>query len=78
MSARRKKQEEQSWTTLLDQAVMEKWPEVTCETTYNIFSMNMVTSWWQAGTEDTKLKPSLAREVRGFVAGFMAAWEAKL
>jgi hypothetical protein len=62
-----------TWSDRLDAAVKAKFEGVECETYYNIFAMRHVTRWWQAGTDDTKLKPALARQVGAFVAGFMAA-----
>ena len=64
-----------SFAETLDAAVEERFPGVTCETTFNIFSMSMASRWWVAGTEDTKLSPTKARQVREFVAGFSAAIE---
>lgn len=75
---KRKKPEPVPWNEALDEAVMKRFPDVTCETYWNIFSGSFggwQTRWWQAGTEDTKLKPALARQVGSFVAGFMAAVE---
>lgn len=67
-----------NWTERLDAAVKQQFPEVECETEYGLFSMRYVSRWWQAGTEDTKLKPALARQVKAFVAGFMASEESRL
>lgn len=61
------------WNARLDAAVMAYFPGVECETGLNIFSMTYTSSWWQAGTDNTRLKPALARQVKAFVAGFMAS-----
>lgn len=74
--AKRKVKPVVPWNERLDAAVMARWPEVTCETWYCIFSMQWRSRWWQAGTEETKLKPALARQVLAFVAGYMASEEA--
>jgi hypothetical protein len=72
MSAKRKIKKHE-FSECLDAAVAEKFPGVTCETTWSIFSMNLTSRWFDTATEK-KLKPSLAHEVRGFVAGYSAAW----
>lgn len=71
---------ENHWTDRLDAAIRQQFPEVECETFYSLFTGfcgSYVTRWWQAGTEDTKLKPALARQVKAFVAGFMASEEGR-
>lgn len=67
---------DRSFGETLDAAVMARFPGVECDTCLSIFSMNMVSRWWVAGTEDTKLSPAKARQVREFVAGFRAAYDA--
>lgn len=62
-----------TWAERLDAAVTKQFPGVACETSWNLFSMQHTTRWWQAGTDDTLLKPALARQVKAFVAGFMAS-----
>lgn len=73
MAKAKRKQEKRSLSETLDPAVMERFPGVHCETYFDIFSMHMVTRWWQEGTENTPLKPALARQVGAFVPGYMAA-----
>ena len=75
--AKKKSMKEPTWNERLDAAVSKRWPDVTCETTYSIFSMAWVSRWHKAGTEGEKLKPALARQVGAFVAGFMASEETR-
>lgn len=75
--AKKKPEPAAPWNERLDAAVMGRWPEVACETYYNLLSMQFVTRWRQAGTDEKKLKPALARQVLAFVAGFMASEDSR-
>lgn len=76
MNKKEHKIKKNSWADRLDAAVMNKFPDVECDTHYNLFAMNHVTTWKKRGTEKAKVPPATGRQVAAFVAGFMAAEEA--
>lgn len=65
------------WHERLDEAVAKNFQGVKCETRFDFLGTLSYVSRWSDNT-GKKLKPALARQVKAFVAGFMAAEEAHL
>lgn len=66
----------ETWHERLDKAVMEhfKAHDVFCTTSYDLLGTMSYVTYWRHKS-GAKLPPALAKQVRAYVAGFMAAEE---